>query len=91
MSADQPGRDVEKAVASYLKRAAANEAIAERIRAEGGDPTWYADRAADERRTAYVLRQEAVLGVRVCSRCLQPGHTRLGERECDAPWAPVPA
>lgn len=84
------GRDVDAAVRFHLDRAAQHDVTAARIRAEGGDPTWDVDRADDNRRQAYVLRQEATHGMRCCSRCLRLGHTRLGDRECDAPWAPVP-
>jgi hypothetical protein len=83
-------RDVEKAIAFHLERAAQHDATAARIRAEGGDPNWDLDQADSNRRQAYVLRQEAIHGLRCCSRCLRLGHSRLGERECDAPWAPVP-
>jgi hypothetical protein len=87
---DPMPRDVDRAVAFCLARAKESDEIAARIRAEGGDPSWHVDRADSERRQAYVLRLEAITGQRCCTRCLLPGHTRLGERECRAPMAQFP-
>lgn len=84
-------RDVEKVVAFHLERAREHDEIVARIRSKGGDPLWHVDQADSNRRQAYVLRQEAIHEMRVCTRCLRVGHTRLGDRECDAPWAPLPA
>jgi hypothetical protein len=86
---DPVPREVGNAIAFCLARAKESDETADRIRAEGGDPLWHVERADSERRQAYVLRLEAITGQRCCTRCLQPGHTRLGERECRAPVASI--
>lgn len=79
-----------KAINNYLDSAAQYDVIAARARSEGMDPAWHVEHADSFRRQAYSMYLEALHGERACTRCLQAGHTRLGEHECREPFAPVP-